>query len=165
MQSILEIALVSVVSASAIANLFGLPGNILIATSSFIYAVSTGFNHFSLTFVLTLFAVMLLFEALEFILINISARHYGSSKLGVAGAIVGGILGAISGAFFTPVAGAIIGSFLGVFWGTFFVEFSRNPNLKHGLRAGYGAFLGRLGGLSMKMIGAVTMAIMIVTHL
>ncbi|NOX87443.1 MAG: DUF456 domain-containing protein [Calditrichaeota bacterium] len=165
MHTILEIALISIITFSTIANFFGIPGNILIAASSFVYALSTGFHPFSLTFVLTIFGVMILFEALEFVLISISARHYGSSKWGVAGAIVGGILGAISGAFFTPVMGAIIGSLIGVFIGAFLVEIIRTPNIKHGLMAGFGAFVGRLGGLSIKVVGAVTMVSMIVFQL
>lgn len=42
---------------------------------------------------------MLLVEALEFVLIAVSTKHYGTSRWGVAGAIVGGILGALSGMF------------------------------------------------------------------
>ncbi len=162
---ILEIVLISIVTASTIANFFGIPGNVLIALGSLFYAVTTGFHQFSLGFVLTIFGVMILFEMLEFILISVSAQRYGSSKWGVVGAIIGGILGAISGAFFTPVLGGIIGSFLGVFWGTFFVEFVRKGKLSSSLKSAYGAFLGRVGGLSIKIIGAITLSIMIFTHL
>ncbi len=165
MATILDIALISIVTVSTIANFFGIPGNILIALGSLFYAISTGFSEFSFGFVLTIFGVMILFEFLEFVLISISARHYGSSRWGVVGAIVGGILGAISGAFFTPVMGGIIGSFLGVFIGAFIVEFIRSTKVKNSLKAAYGAFLGRIGGLSVKVIGAVTLSIMIITHL
>lgn len=165
MNLILEIFLISFVSISAISNFFGIPGNLLIALGTFFYAIAAKVNQFSFSFVLTVFAVMLLFEALEFVLISISARHYGSSRWGVGGAIVGGILGAYSGAFFTPVLGAILGSFIGVFLGTFLVELIRKPNLSQGLKAGYGAFVGRIGGLSIKVVGAMTLAIMIVDHL
>lgn len=165
MTTILEIALISIVTASTIANFFGIPGNVLIALGSLFYAISTGFSEFSFGFVLTIFGVMILFEALEFLLISFSAQKYGSSKWGVAGAIVGGVLGAISGAFFTPVMGGIVGSFIGVFLGTFTVEFIRNSSLKGGLKAAYGAFLGRIGGLSIKIIGAVTLSIMVIIRL
>ncbi len=165
MSTILEIALISIVTASTIANFFGIPGNVLIALGSLFYAITTGFSEFSFGFVLTIFGVMLLFEALEFLLISFSAQKYGSSRWGVAGAIVGGVLGAVSGAFFTPVMGGLIGSFIGVFLGTFIVEFSRNSNVKSGLKAAYGAFLGRIGGLSIKIIGSVTLSIMIIMHL
>jgi len=165
MTTILEIALISIVTASTIANFFGIPGNVLIALGSLFYAISTGFSEFSFGFVLTIFGVMLLFEFLEFLLISFSAQKHGSSRWGVAGAIVGGVLGAISGAFFTPVMGGIIGSFIGVFLGTFIVEFTRTPNIKNCLKAAYGAFLGRIGGLSVKIIGAVTLSTMIITHL
>lgn len=153
------------ISASAISNFFGAPGNLLIALGSFFYALTTGFNQFSLPFVLTLMAVMLLFEILEFILISVSAKRYGTSRWGIAGAIIGGILGAFSGAFFTPLLGAILGSLVGVFLGAFAIEMARKPNIGHGLQAGYGAFIGRIGGLSIKVIGSITLAVMIVNHL
>ncbi len=165
MHSTVEIFLITFISASAISNFFGAPGNLLIAIGSFFYALTTGFERFSLPFVLTLVAVMLLFEILEFIIISVSAKRYGTSKWGIAGAIIGGILGAFSGAFFTPLLGAILGSLLGVFIGAFSVEMTRNSNINHGLKAGYGAFLGRIGGLSIKVVGSITLAIMIVNNL
>ncbi len=165
MHSTLVIFLVTFVSASAVSNFFGAPGNLLIAIGSFFYALTTGFEQLSLSFVLTLIAVMLLFEILEFILISVTAKHYGTSRWGIAGAIIGGILGAFSGAFFTPLLGAILGSLVGVFLGAFVIEMTRKPNIGHGLRAGYGAFVGRVGGLSIKVIGSITLAVMIVNHL
>ncbi len=165
MHSTLSIFLVTFISASAVSNFFGIPGNLLIAVGSFLYALGTGFEHFSFTFVLTLIGVMLLFEVLEFILISISAKHYGTSKWGVAGAIIGGVLGAFSGAFFTPLLGAILGSLLGVFLGAFTIEIFRTPNISHGFKAGYGAFIGRIGGLSIKVVGAITLSVMVINHL
>ncbi len=165
MGSILEIFLIAFVTVASIANFFSIPGNLLIAVGSFLYALSTGFDHFSFTFVLTLFGIMLLVEALEFVLIAVSTKHYGTSRWGVAGAIVGGILGALSGMFFTPILGALIGSLIGVFVGAFLVEFVRNRDLEKSFRASYGAFWGRVGGLSVKIIGAMAMAVMIVSEL
>ncbi len=98
-------------------------------------------------------------------LIYFTAKKYGSSKWGISGAIIGGIVGAISGAFVTPIMGAIIGSISGVFLGAFLLEFINTTNVKDSLFSGLGAFLGKLGGLSIKVIGGVTMAVMVASRI
>jgi uncharacterized protein YqgC (DUF456 family) len=161
MDSILEIIFATVILISMFSNFFSVPGNLLIAINTFIYGVITNFAEFSFTFVLTVFSIFLLIEFLEYVLIVVSARKYGASKWGITGSIIGGIGGAISGAFVTPVLGAIIGSIIGVFAGATLLEFLKSYNLKESLLSGVGAFIGKLGGLSIKLCGAVTMVIMI----
>ena len=142
-------------------NFFGVPGNILIVFSSFLYGLVTSFTEFTFTFVITLFLIVLLVEFLEYLLIVLTAKKYGASKWGITGSIIGGIGGAISGAFVTPVIGAIIGSIIGVFLGATLLEFFKSYNLRDAFYSGVGAFLGKLGGLSIKMCGAITILIMI----
>ena len=161
MEMILEIVFVLAVVASLISNFFGVPGNILIVINSFVYGIVTNFADYTFTFVLTLLLIVLLVEFLEYLLIVLTAKKYGASKWGITGSIIGGIGGAISGAFVTPVIGAIIGSIVGVFMGATLLEFFRSYNLRAALLSGAGAFLGKLGGLSIKMCGAVTIIIMI----
>jgi len=158
---VLEILFVLAVSAALMSNFFGVPGNILIAVNSLIYGVITNFDSFSLTFVLTLFIIVVLVEFLEYLMIALTAKKYGASKWGITGGIIGGIGGAISGAFFTPVIGAIIGSIIGVFFGAIIFEYFRSFNFRTAINSGLGAFLGKIGGLSLKTCGAVTMIIMI----
>ena len=162
---VLDIALISIFGISMFSNFYGLPGNFSIVLSSLVYALATGFNHFSISFILLVFAVFLLFELLEFLLIFLTARRFGASKWGISGAILGGIIGALSGAFFTPVMGAIVGSVIGVFLGAFTLEFFKNRNIKKSLRYSFGAFIGKMGGLSLKTVGAVTMASMVLSKI
>ena len=161
MIGLLEIVFAAVLLVSIFSNFFSIPGNLLIAVNTFIYGIITDFAQYSFTFVLTLFAIFLLVEFLEYVLIIVSARKYGASKWGITGSVIGGIGGAISGAFITPVLGAIIGSIIGVFVGATILEFIKSYNVKESLLSGVGAFVGKLGGLSVKMCGAVTMIIMI----
>ena len=158
---ILDIIFVLAVSAALFSNFFGVPGNILIAVNSLVYGILTNFDSFSLSFVLTLFVIVILVEFLEYLMIALTAKKYGASKWGITGGIIGGIGGAISGAFVTPVLGAIIGSILGVFIGAIIFEYFRSYDFRTAFFSGLGAFLGKIGGLSLKTCGAVTMIIMI----
>jgi len=158
---IFDILFVFTVVAALVSNFFGVPGNVLIAVNTLIYGFFTNFNSYSLSFVLTLFLIVLLVEFIEYLLIALTAKKYGASKWGITGGIVGGIGGAISGAFFTPVLGAIIGSVIGVFFGAIIFEYFRSFDLRSSFYSGIGAFLGKIGGLSIKTCGAVTMVIMI----
>jgi uncharacterized protein YqgC (DUF456 family) len=161
MSAILEIAFLVIIIASMISNFFGIPGNLLILFNSVVYAVITNFESISFAFIITLFFVVLLVEVIEYVLIIVSARRYGASKWGITGSIVGGIGGAISGAFVTPVLGAIVGSIIGVFLGATLLEFLKSFSLREAFFSGIGAFIGKLGGLTVKTCGAVTMIIMI----
>jgi uncharacterized protein YqgC (DUF456 family) len=161
MGAILEIAFLVIIVAAMFSNFFGIPGNFLILFNSFVYGLITNFESISLAFIVTLLLVVLLIEFIEYLLIVVSARKYGASKWGITGSIIGGIGGAISGAFVTPVLGAVIGSVIGVFLGATLLEFLRSYSLREAFFSGIGAFLGKLGGLSIKTCGAVTMIIMI----
>ena len=87
---VLDILFVLAVSAALMSNFFGVPGNIIIAINSLIYGVITNFNSFSLTFVLTLFIIVILVEFLEYLMIALTAKKYGASKWGITGGIIGG---------------------------------------------------------------------------
>ncbi len=165
MHTVLDIALVSVLVFSVFSNFYGFPGNFLIALGSLFYGVGTGFREITVSFVIIIFCVVLFIEFVEFLLIAFTARKYGSSKWGIFGAIFGGVIGAIGGTYFSPLLGVIIGSSIGVFLGAFILELINNSNVKQSLLSGFGAFLGRVGGLSIKMIGAVTMASMILLRI
>ncbi len=162
MHVLIDVMLVFALAVSLFSIFYGMPGNFFMVISSFFYGVGTGFDNFSITFIITLLGIVIALEAIEFILISFTAKKYGSSKWGIFGAVVGGIIGAISGAFVTPVVGAIVGSVVGVFLGAFLMEIIvHRKDLKSGVLSGFGAFLGKIGGMSIKVIGAVTMASMI----
>jgi uncharacterized protein YqgC (DUF456 family) len=161
MSVVLEIVFIVAVVVSLFSNFYGVPGNFLIVVSSFVYGIITSFAQYSFAFVITLLLIVLLVEFLEYMLIVLTAKKYGASKWGITGAIVGGIGGAISGAFITPVVGAIIGSIIGVFAGATLLEFFKSYDIREALLSGVGAFLGKIGGLSIKICGAVTIIIMI----
>ena len=100
----------------------------------------------------------ILIELLEYLSISFASYKFGASKKAVWGAIIGGAAGALSGFFVTPVLGSIIGSVSGIFIGAVVLEWFAKRSVKKALKAGAGAFLGKLGSLSIKMIGSVVMA-------
>lgn len=144
--------------AGILVNFFGIPGNAVISINSIIYAIIDGFKEISLGFLVLIIAIALLIEFLEYLSIAFASYKFGASKKAVWGAILGGAAGALSGFFVTPVVGSIVGSISGVFVGAVLIELYTQKNIFVALKAGFGAFIGKLGGLTIKTIGSVVMA-------
>ena len=163
--NVLDILFLAILGIGIVANFLSIPGNFIILFDSFWYGLVNGYDRFSTAFLLTLLIVALAIEFLEYLIIAFGARRFGASKLGCVAAVVGGIIGSISGFCFSPVMGAIVGGFLGVIIGTFGIEILRGKNVRESFHATLGAILGRVGGLTVKVIGTMAMAVMVLTHL
>ena len=161
----LGIIFIALLIFSVVANFLSIPGNFLIIFDTGWYGVATGFHKFSFSFLLVLLAIAIAVELLEYFIIAFGARKYGASKLGAVAGILGGIVGSVSGFFFSPVMGAIIGGFTGVIVGTLGLELLRGKNLRQAIAAAYGAILGRVGGLTVKALGSLTMVVIIAVNL
>jgi uncharacterized protein YqgC (DUF456 family) len=146
---IIQIFFIAILFFSLISNFLSIPGNFIVFLNTLWYGFATNFVEISLSFLITLLIIAITVEFLEYLVISFGARKYGATKLGVVAAILGGIGGSISGFFFSPVIGALIGGFL------------RGKNLRNALYATLGALLGRVGGLSIKAIGSVTMVVIV----
>ena len=165
MDTLIDVLFIALISFLAISNFFGIPGNSLIALSGLVYGVINKFEVFSFSYILILFAIVLVVEAFEFFLIVLTSKKYGASKWGISGGIILGIIGAISGAFVSPIVGAIVGSVIGVVSGTFILEYIHSADFNKSLRATIGVLIGKLAGLSIKTIGAVTVAVMLASKI
>lgn len=162
--NVLDIVFISILLFSLFSNFLSLPGNFIVALNTLWYGIVTGFHKYSFSWFITLLLIAILVELVEYLLITMGARKYGASRWGVVGSIVGGILGSISGAFFSPVVGAIVGGFAGVLLGTLIVEMVfKKRSFTEARRAIMGALIGRVGALSVKAVGTVTM-VMIVSY-
>lgn len=157
----IQILFIAMLVFSIVSIFLSIPGNFIVFLNTFLYGAITNFDHLSFSFFLIIFIAAVLIELLEYLIIVFGARKYGASKLGVIGAIIGGIGGSISGFFFSPVVGAIIGGLFGVMIGTMTVELLRGKQIREALYATYGALLGRVGGLSVKAIGTVTLVVIV----
>lgn len=162
---LLEIFFIAVLLFSIASNFLSIPGNFIILLNTLWYSVATNFNQIGISFLITLLIIAIFVEFLEYLVIAFGARRYGATKLGVIAAILGGIGGSISGFFFSPVLGAIIGGFIGVIIGTMTIEIMRGKNVHDALYATFGAIIGRVGGLSVKAIGSVTMVVIVANRL
>lgn len=158
---IIQIFFIAILFFSLISNFLSIPGNFIVFLNTLWYGFATNFVEISLSFLITLLIIAITVEFLEYLVISFGARKYGATKLGVVAAILGGIGGSISGFFFSPVIGALIGGFVGVTVGTLSIELLRGKNLRNALYATLGALLGRVGGLSIKAIGSVTMVVIV----
>lgn len=165
MNVVFDIVLIVSMAVAVLSNFYGFPGNIVIPVNSLVYGIITRFQDYSFTFILTLFILFVAFELIEFLVLFLTARKVGASKWAIIGGVIGGVLGAISGAFFSPVFGAVIGSVLGVFLGAVILEFVKCRCIIDSLKSGIGVFLGKIGGLAVKVIGAVTMTTMVASKI
>lgn len=143
---------------------FSLPGNFIILAACVLYGWYGGFGEITLNIILILGLLAVLGEAIEFVLGILGAKKWKSSNKGIIGSIVGGIIGAILGAPFFFGIGALIGGFSGAFLGCFIVEKLSGKNIQDSVHSGFGAFVGKLGGMVTKgIIGCAMIIISIVS--
>lgn len=144
-----------------VVSIFGGPGPFVIFGGILFYAVIDHFHDIDLGILGILLILSIAGEILEFLSGLIGAKKFGASKAGIIGALIGGITGSLIGSLFIPVIGSIIGALLGVFFGAFTIELINKKNAYNSLKAGLGAFVGRLGGSVTKLVLVIIMAIIV----
>ncbi|MFQ5601796.1 MAG: DUF456 family protein [bacterium] len=140
---------------------FGIPGTFLIVANVFVFGWLTDFTEITGGFIGILLTIAIAVEIIEFLLGAATAGKFGASRKGMFGAILGGFLGAIWATPLLPLIGTLIGAFVGAFAGAALLEYLGSSDLKKSLRAGFGAFLGAVGGKFTKIAAAVAMAVMV----
>ncbi|MFQ5823334.1 MAG: DUF456 domain-containing protein [bacterium] len=140
---------------------FGIPGTFIIVGNTLIYGWLTNFAEVTWKFIGILFLISVLAEVVEFFMGAAAAAKYGASKPGMFGAIVGGFFGAIWLTPMFPLIGTILGAFIGAFSGATLFEYFGSKDMQKSLRAGFGAFLGSVGGKLTKIAAAVAMVVMV----
>jgi len=104
---------------------------------------------FSNRFLLLMAGIAIFVTVLDYIVPIWGTKKFGGTKRGTWGATIGLIIGL----FFGP-PGIIIGPFAGAFLG----ELSGGRDQKSSLRAGFGAFIGFLMGVGIKLVASGIMA-------
>ena len=143
---------------------FGLPGVPLIFVGTLIYGLMTDFRAaIGVNFFVVLCALTVVAETADNWLMVLGAKKYGASRgalwLSFLGCVVGGLwlgpLLALVLGFLGPFLGAFVGAFLAVL----LYEYYRNRQMRQALRAAWGAFLGRMAGILLKMMIGVGMVV------
>ena len=92
----------------------------------------------------------------DYVVPALGAKKFDCSRWGTVGCFVGTVVGI----FFVPV-GILLGPFLGAFCGELI---ARKP-LAAALKGGFGAFLGFLSGVFLKLLACVAMTVVFVLSL
>ncbi|MCK9273636.1 MAG: DUF456 domain-containing protein [Syntrophales bacterium] len=126
------------------------PGPIIAYISLIIISIAKNWAPFSEEFLVIMGILTLIVSFADNVLPLGGARKYGASKLGVAGAT----LGMLVGIFVIPPFGVFLGAFAGAVAGELF---SRKKG-QEALRAGWGVFVGVVLAIGFKL--AFTLAVL-----
>jgi uncharacterized protein YqgC (DUF456 family) len=133
----------------------GLPGAVLVFAGLALAAWIDGFARVGLGTLAGLVALALAAYALDFVATAVGARRFGTSWLGVLGAVAGTVVGLFFG---------LVGLLVGPFLGAFAAELMARRDVRQAGRAGLGAWLGLLLGtagrlgLVLAMVGVFAVA-------
>ena len=140
-------------------DMVGLFGNWIILGASVIAWIATGFDHFGIWSLAFMGGFAVLGEVLETAFAGYGAKKFGGSKGSIVAALVGCILGAIAGtAIPIPLVGNLIGACLGAFVGAALYEYIQmEKQAGEAMWTGFGAALGKVGGLFAKLFCGIAM--------
>lgn len=128
----------------------GLPGTWLMIAVAIGFPYVVGSEPLGIVTLVALIGLALVGELFEFTLSARYARKYGGSRRASWGAVIGGIAGAIVGVP-VPIVGPVIGAFIGSFAGALLAELSRGSQTGAATRVAWGALLGRVVAIAVKM--------------
>lgn len=117
----------------------------------------TRYADYSLEFLILFALIAVIVQVIDTIVPIWGTKKYGGSKAGIWGATIGLVVGL----FFFPPFGIIIGPFVGAV----VVELARGTDQKKSFRAGWGAVVGFMLGIGVKLIASFVMAFYFVRDL
>ena len=130
-----------------------IPGVPLAWLGLFIYAWGTGFEQVSVVWIV-IFGILTAFTfVLDFIGPAVGASS-GNTK-GSKWAVIGSIGGAVLGVLILGPIGILLGPLLGAFIGEYLVE----RNYKEALMKSYGAFMGFISAMVIKIVVVIAMGV------
>lgn len=160
-----NIVFIIILVASLIAIPFGIPGTFVIFLASLIYGIITHFVQITQALIWALLGIALFGELMEYFAGIFGAKKFGTSRAGIIGAVAGGILGGIVGTGILLLIGSVVGLLIGAFSGAFLVELAIKKKPAQALRAGWGTFTGRIGGILTKVILGIVMIILVLVRI
>ncbi|MBN2543355.1 DUF456 domain-containing protein [bacterium] len=143
---------------------FAVPGTYVILGASIFFSIIYKFDPFPWYILLIFLVLTVAGEVVEFFLGVFTVKKYGGSKWGMIGTFVGGILGALIGSAILPVLGTAIGVFVGAIVLAIIAEYIYTQKEDVSMKAGWGAFVGRVGALTFKYMCISAMVIISVFY-
>lgn len=163
--------------------LLGLPGSVLIFLDALVYAAATGFQRLTWPILVILFVLMILAETADNILGLAGARRAGASGGAQVMCLVGGSIGAVSGAHVSPllalagvtlgpvgavalmVLGPLAGAFAGAAAAIYLWERRNGKSAQEARAIMRATVAGRVAGTLLKFAFGVVMVAVIVSVL
>ncbi len=143
----------------------GLGGTFIILGSSVLLGIVTGFERVGWVALVAMAGLAVVGEIIESFIGVFTVRRFGASRWAMLGTFVGGILGAALGTPVMPVIGSLVGAFIGAVAGAFGAESLCRRQMNASLRAGWGAFVGRLLAVLIKFELGVVMIIIVILEI
>jgi uncharacterized protein YqgC (DUF456 family) len=143
----------------------GLPGNFILLGLALVAAWLGHFASIGWVALLVMLGLVLLAELVESLLGAAMTKRFGASWWGVGGAFLGGIAGSLIGSAVLPLVGTLVGAFLGAAAGAVLLEaWHRRRVDAEAMRAGWGAFLGKLLASLIKVAVGLAIAVYVVAQ-
>ena len=140
----------------------GLGGTFIILGDAVLLGILTGFERVGWVALVAMAGLAVLGEVIEWFVGIFTVRKFGASRWAMLGTFVGGLAGAVVGTPIMPVIGSLFGAFVGAFLGAFIAEVLYRRQVDASLRAGWGAFVGRLLAVLIKFeLGVVMIVILL----
>ena len=155
----LSIAAILLIIISIILTWMGISGTILLSIVALTWAWKTNFEIIPIGTMVTIFAIAIFLEILEFSLSGILARYQGGSKRTALLGMLGGFVGAVIGVGFLFVIGGFIGLLIGSFLAALFSEIYAGRPLERSMRIALSTIMGNLAAKIIKTIAIIVMGI------
>ncbi len=141
-------------------HIFSMPANWLVLIMVGIWGWTHPELHLGMLFFISLAAIALLGEILEFVAQYIGGKKYGGTNRGNIGSLIGAFAGAILGAPLFLGIGALFGAIVGAYAGSFIFEYGSCRSAKECHRAAMGAMFGKVLGITVKIGAGVFMFVL-----
>ncbi len=141
----------------------GLSGTFIIVGDVLVFSLFDKFDKIPIWVIIVFFIVSVLGEVVEYLSSVVGTKKFGASNLSIVLMFVFMIAGGLIGASFTFGIGAMFGAIIGAFIGALVGELISKKNLTQALKAGTGAFLGKMTAWIVKVsIGIVMVVISVI---
>ncbi|UCH11590.1 MAG: DUF456 domain-containing protein [Fidelibacterota bacterium] len=162
MDIFITIVIILLMVIAALVTWVGIPGTFIMSAVALIYGWATGFEAVTGSHILTMVAISLILEGLEFFLGGLAARLYGASPRSAVFAILGGIVGALIGVSFLILIGAFVGLLVGSYLGAYVSEKLAGKSDAEAARAALGTLVGNVTSKAIKSAAAVIFGIWLI---